>query len=284
MFFNVVTFLWFDTVSLSNRFPGLSQYKLWFQDPVSPMMEGIIHLHHDVMFLIWVILGLVFWALFQVINRFDGFHNQLASNKTHGVVLETVWTISPSLVLITIAIPTFALLYALDEGVEPALTLKVLGHQWYWSYEYSDFFVNNSQNLDEAFFYELDCYMVSESDMHNYDQLRLLETDQVICLPIDTHIRLVVTAVDVLHSWAVPSLGVKLDACPGRLNQVALYLNQRGTFFGQCSEICGTNHAFMPIMLVGTSAEGFKSWLVALYSSLNSLVVIFSVYCLNILY
>ena len=153
-----------------------------------------------------------------------------------------------------IAIPSFALLYSLDEVVNPSMTLKVIGHQWYWSYEYSD--SSNPKNI-----LNFDSYMKSEEDL-TLGNFRLLEVDNRIVLPIKIHIRLLVTAADVLHSWAVPSLGIKVDACPGRLNQVFLFLKREGVFYGQCSEICGINHGFMPIVVQGVKIDKFISYLI----------------------
>ena len=153
-----------------------------------------------------------------------------------------------------IAIPSFALLYSLDEIINPSMTLKVIGHQWYWSYEYSD-----SSNPENAF--NFDSYMKSEEDL-TLGNFRLLEVDNRIVLPTKIHIRLLVTAADVLHSWAVPSLGIKVDACPGRLNQVFLFLKREGVFYGQCSEICGINHGFMPIVVQSVQLDKFISYLI----------------------
>jgi cytochrome c oxidase subunit 2 len=153
-----------------------------------------------------------------------------------------------------IAISSFALLYSLDEVINPSMTLKVIGHQWYWSYEYSD--SSNPKNI-----LNFDSYMKSEEDL-TLGNFRLLEVDNRIVLPIKIHIRLLVTAADVLHSWAVPSLGIKVDACPGRLNQVFLFLKREGVFYGQCSEICGINHGFMPIVVQGVKIDKFISYLI----------------------
>jgi len=157
------------------------------------------------------------------------------------------------IILATIAVPSFALIYALDEVVDPQITLKVIGHQWFWSYEYSDF----SQTLNKTI--QFDSYMVSTDDL-NAGEIRLLETDNRVVLPTKTHIRVLVTSSDVLHSWAVPSLGVKMDACPGRLNQVSIFIKRDGVFFGQCSELCGVNHGFMPIVVESVPIEKYIKW------------------------
>ena len=171
----------------------------------------------------------------------------------HGTVIEIVWTVIPSLILIIVALPSFALLYSIDEIVDPALTLKCIGNQWFWSYEYSDF---EAQSCAIRF----DSYVVAEDDLE-FGTLRLLEVDNRVVLPLKTHIRVLITAADVLHSWAIPSLGVKLDACPGRLNQTSLYILRNGVFFGQCSEICGSAHGAMPIAIESVDSERFLLWL-----------------------
>jgi len=174
-------------------------------------------------------------------------------NVMHGTLLEIVWTIIPSLILVAIAIPSFALLYAMDEVIAPVLTLKVIGYQWYWAYQYSDY--NNLAQGSLAF----DSYMVDERDLKLGD-LRLLEVDNEIVLPTNTHIRVILTAADVLHSWAVPSFGVKTDAVPGRLNQIPLFIKRQGVFYGQCSELCGVNHGFMPIVVKAVEVNDYFGW------------------------
>ena len=147
-------------------------------------------------------------------------------------------------------------MYSLDEIIDPALTLKIVGHQWYWSYEYSDYaLLESSDSLN------FDSYMISTKDLTK-GSFRLLEVDNRVVLPIQTHIRLLVTAADVLHSWAVPSFGIKIDACPGRLSQVSVFLKRIGVYYGQCSEICGVNHGFMPIVVQGVSVSKFIKWIV----------------------
>lgn len=228
-------------------------WQLGFQDAGSPVMEGIINLHHDLMFFITFICLFVMWMLGRASYLFSESRNEAASNTVHGTVIEVVWTVTPTLILIVVAIPSFALLYSIDEVVDPAITIKCIGHQWYWSYEYSDYAQDNQDTL--AF----DSYMIPEEDLE-IGQLRLLEVDNRIVLPVKTHIRILVSAADVLHSWAVPSLGVKMDACPGRLNQTSVFINREGVFYGQCSEICGVNHGFMPIVVEGVSLDKYVSW------------------------
>lgn len=171
----------------------------------------------------------------------------------HGTAIEIIWTVTPSLILIAIAVPSFALLYSLDEVVDPAVTIKAIGHQWYWTYEYSDYAQSDEGSI------QFDSYMIPDDELE-LGQLRLLEVDNRVVLPVNTHIRVVITAADVLHSWAVPSLGVKCDAVPGRLNQVPLYIAREGVFYGQCSELCGVNHGFMPIVVEAVPLENYVDW------------------------
>jgi cytochrome c oxidase subunit 2 len=187
-------------------------WQLLFQDPATPIMEGIIDLHNDVMFYLIVIVTLVLWILLRISwlfseNRF-GYFGPVNTN-THNTFLEIVWTITPALILLVIAIPSFALLYAMDEVIDPAITIKVIGHQWYWSYEYSDY---NESDADSLAF---DSYLIPTDDLEE-GSLRLLEVDNRVVLPILTHIRVIITGADVIHNWAVPSLGIKVDAVPGR--------------------------------------------------------------------
>ena len=224
-----------------------------FQDPATPVMEGIINLHNDIMFFLIVIGVLVGWVLFRTCAGYDESINATPSKVVHGTTIEIVWTITPALVLMIIAVPSFALLYAMDEIIDPAITLKIVGHQWYWSYEYSDYCADGSEPI--AF----DAYMLPEEDLEP-GNLRLLEVDNRVVLPVDTHVRLIITAADVLHCWAMPSFGVKMDACPGRLNQTSVFIKREGTYYGQCSEICGVNHGFMPIVVDAVSLEDYVRW------------------------
>jgi cytochrome c oxidase subunit 2 len=242
-----------------------------FQPPASSAMEGIIDFHNDIMFYLIVVFVVVAYMLVDVIQQFCLSYRidaktatledatrafvarrdaLLLQRVTHGTLLEIIWTIIPILILVAIAIPSFALLYSLDELVDPVLTVKVIGHQWYWSYEYGD-----SGFGIEPF----DSYMIPEADLEP-GQIRLLEVDRRMVLPTNTHIRVLVTSTDVLHSWAVPSFGVKMDCVPGRLNQVALYIKRPGVFFGQCSELCGVDHGFMPIAVEAVDIDTFLDW------------------------
>jgi len=189
----------------------------------------------------------------------------LLTNKVvHGTLLEIIWTITPSLILILIAVPSFGLLYAMDEVLNPSITFKAIGHQWYWSYEYSDYsYVSFNEDGTSEY---VDRIVAFDSNMVYEDELkvgepRLLTTDNAVVLPTDTHIRVIITAQDVLHSWAVPSLGIKIDAVPGRLNQGFIFIKREGIFYGQCSELCGVNHGFMPIVVKAVDFENYVSWI-----------------------
>jgi cytochrome c oxidase subunit 2 len=178
----------------------------------------------------------------------------------HGTVIELIWTITPAIVLIAIAFPSFKLLYLLDEVISPTMTIKVEGHQWYWSYEYCDFVNNDGEFLD------FESYMVPESDLE-MGQFRLLDVDNRVLVPVDTHVRFICSSTDVIHDWAVPSLGIKIDAVPGRLNQVSALVERPGVFYGQCSEICGVYHGFMPIAVEAVNIDQYLYWLDSMLNS-----------------
>ena len=248
----LISFLISSNVSVLD---AAEPWQIGFQAPATPLMEGIITFHNHIMFFIIGIGVFVIWLLFRCISFYDAETNKDAiDNFTHATVVEVVWTVVPAFILVLIAVPSFALLYSMDDLLEPAITLKVVGHQWYWSYEYSD--VLNEENKGLNF----DSYMVTEENLQP-GHFRLLEVDNRIVLPVNTHIRVLITAADVLHSWAVPSFGVKVDACPGRLNQTTLFIKTEGRFYGQCSELCGTNHGFMPIVVEAVDLESYCDWL-----------------------
>nr|ASN65901.1 cytochrome c oxidase subunit 2 [Platychile pallida] len=215
-----------------------------FQDATSPLMEQLSFFHdHTMMILtmITILVGYLMYTLFlnNYINRY----------LLEGQFIEIIWTILPAIILVFIALPSLRLLYLLDEICNPAITLKSIGHQWYWSYEYSDF-----KQL------EFDSYMIPSNEL-NPNGFRLLDVDNRIILPFNSQIRVLVTAMDVIHSWTVPALGVKMDATPGRLNQMSFLMNRPGLYFGQCSEICGTNHSFMPIVVESVPTFNFVNWI-----------------------
>jgi len=228
-------------------------WQMGFQEAATPAMEGITNLHNDLMAIIIFVAVFVMWMMGRTLYLFDSSLNKIPSKTVHGTTIELVWTIVPSLILVVIAVPSFSLLYSMDEVIDPAITLKVVGHQWYWSYEYSDY------NTSEEDTINFDSYMIAEDDLE-LGQLRLLEVDNRVVLPINTHIRVLITSTDVIHAWAIPSLGIKCDAYPGRLNQVNTFIKREGVFHGQCSELCGVNHGFMPIVVEAVSLTDYVSW------------------------
>nr|AXI98729.1 cytochrome c oxidase subunit 2 [Pseudoniphargus sp. 1-Basque] len=214
---------------------------LAFQDSASPSMEQLIFFHDftmTVLTMITMIVGLYisFLSYYKLTDRF-----LLQSQST-----EIVWTLFPVLVLLSITLPSLQALYLLDDPFSPNLSIKTVGHQWYWSYEYSDF-----KDI------EFDSYMSDNTDLFN---VRLLDTDNSLVLPTHAQIRVITTSSDVIHAWTVPSLGVKVDSVPGRLNQLMFILSRPGLFYGQCSEICGANHSFMPIKIEAVPMANFIGW------------------------
>nr|AFU50197.1 cytochrome c oxidase subunit II [Phaedon armoraciae] len=217
---------------------------LMLQDSASPLMEQLSYFHDHTLMVLVIITVLVSQLMISLfMNKFS--HRFLLE----GQMIEIIWTILPTLTLIFIAIPSLRLIYILDEINNPMITIKTIGHQWYWSYEYSDF-----KNI------EFDSYMMPMNDMNLFN-FRLLDVDNRVVIPFESQIRMLVTAADVIHSWTIPSLGVKIDATPGRLNQITFSSNRTGLFFGQCSEICGANHSFMPIVIESISPNYFINWI-----------------------
>ena len=228
---------------------------LFFQDSASPQMEGIEELHNNIMFYLAIILFTVTWVMIITIRSFV-VTNSLIAHKymNHGTLIELIWTITPALILILIAFPSFKLLYLMDEVMDPSLVVYGEGHQWYWSYQYPDF-----ANEDNEFI-EFDSYIVPETDLED-GHFRMLEVDNRVVIPELTHTRLVASSADVIHSYACPSLGIKADAYPGRLNQASVFVNRLGVFYGQCSEICGLLHSSMPIVIQSVTIGDFLLWL-----------------------
>nr|AIA22525.1 cytochrome c oxidase subunit II [Neopsylla paranoma] len=214
------------------------------QNSSSPLMEQLMLFHNHsmlIIILITILVGYLMTSLF-----FNKLSNRMLLESQN---IEIIWTILPAITLIFIALPSLRLLYLLDDLNNPLMTLKSIGHQWYWSYEYSDF---NS--------IEFDSYMTPSKEL-NLDSFRLLDVDNRVTLPMNSQIRVLITASDVLHSWTVPSLGIKVDATPGRLNQTNFLISRPGLFFGQCSEICGANHSFMPIVIESVPMNFFLKWI-----------------------
>ena len=234
-------------------------WQTYLQEPASVTMEGILLFNKHLLFLLTVIVIFTAWLLFYAIFYFAEFNNKYNSTFVHSKELEIIWTIVPALILLILSTPSFTLLYSMDEISEPELSLKILGHQWFWSYEISDF--NSCQKQDQGLKYV--CYMMVLDGLPKTKQgyFRLLETNKRVILPTNTHLRLLVSAADVLHSWTIPSFGIKVDACPGRLNQLNLFIKRVGVFFGQCSEICGVNHGFMPIVVVSLPTLQFHHYI-----------------------
>lgn len=235
------------------------KWQVGFQDPATPTMEGMIFFNSFLSIILSTIAIFVCWMLIKILGLFVS--NKNVQKFTHSSLLEITWTLLPAIILLIIAIPSFSLLYSLDELINPVITLKIIGHQWYWSYEYSDI----ASDIESLSF---DSYMLSIKDL-TLGGFRLLEVDNRVILPSDNHIRILVTAADVLHSWAIPSFGVKVDACPGRLSQASLFIQREGTFYGQCSEICGVNHGFMPIVVKSVSIDTYINWIISKIDNLN---------------
>nr|YP_010947014.1 cytochrome c oxidase subunit II [Eucorydia linglong]WGO57810.1 cytochrome c oxidase subunit II [Eucorydia linglong] len=214
------------------------------QDGASPMMEQLIYFHDHALMIMLMILIVVSYMMITLF--FNKFINRFS---LEGQMIETAWTIIPAIILVFIAMPSLRLLYLMDEINNPTITIKAIGHQWYWSYEYTD--LNNI---------EFDSYMIPQNE-NKLDEFRLLDVDNRTILPFNMFIRIIVTAADVLHSWTIPSLGIKADATPGRLNQTSFLISRPGLFFGQCSEICGANHSFMPIVIESITTKNFVLWM-----------------------
>lgn len=232
-----------------------SPWGIYFQDSATPQMEGLVELHDNIMYYLVVILFAVGWILFSVIRNYISTKSPISHKYlNHGTLIELIWTITPAIILLLIAFPSFKLLYLMDEVSDPSMSVLAEGHQWYWSYQYPDFL-----DFDDQFI-EFDSYIVPESDLEE-GGLRMLEVDNRVILPELTHVRFIITAGDVIHSFSCNSLGIKCDAYPGRLNQVSVFINREGVFYGQCSEICGINHGFMPIVVEAVSLENYIVWL-----------------------
>lgn len=218
-------------------------FQLGLQDATSPIIEELLNFHDHALIIVFLISSLVLYIISLM----------LTTSLTHTSTIdaqevETIWTILPAIILISIALPSLRILYIIDEINNPSVTIKTLGHQWYWSYEYTDY--------EDLIF---DSYIIPTNEL-SPGQLRLLEVDNRVVLPSELTIRILISSEDVLHSWAIPSLGLKTDAIPGRLNQTTLLSTRPGLYYGQCSEICGSNHSFMPIVLEIVPLKVFEKW------------------------
>lgn len=199
---------------------------IYFQDSATPQMEGLVELHDNIMYYLVLILFAVGWVLFSIVRYFVETKSPISHKYlNHGTLIELIWTITPAIILILIAFPSFKLLYLMDEVNDPSMTISVEGHQWYWSYQYPDFLNSDDESI------EFDSYLVPESDLED-GALRMLEVDNRVIVPELTHIRFIITSGDVIHAFAVPALGIKADAYPGRLNQVSVFINREGVFYG----------------------------------------------------
>nr|ACJ43833.1 cytochrome c oxidase subunit 2 [Salamandra salamandra] len=217
--------------------------QLGFQDAASPIMEELLHFHDHALMAVLLISTLVLYII--TIMMTTKLTNTSAMDAQE---IEMVWTVMPAIILIVIALPSLRILYLMDEINDPHLTVKAIGHQWYWSYEFT--------NYEDLMF---DSYMLPTQDL-SLGQFRLLEVDNRMVVPMESPIRMLISAEDVLHSWAIPSMGIKTDAIPGRLNQTTFIASRPGVFYGQCSEICGANHSFMPIVVEATPLKHFQEW------------------------
>lgn len=254
-------FILFATMILAGAavmaFPALADgpaqnWEMGFQEAATPVAERIHEFHHMLLIIISAITVFVTVLLVYIMLRFNKRANPTPSTTTHNVPLEIIWTVVPVLILIVIVVPSMKLLYYADRTANPEMTLKVTGHQWYWEYEYPDYGDIN-----------FSAYKIEDKDIDPAKkQVRLLSTDNPVVLPVDTNIQVLVTSspTDVLHSWAVPAFGVKTDAVPGRTNETWVRITKPGIYYGQCSEICGQGHAFMPIEIHAVSKEEFLNW------------------------
>lgn len=225
-------------------------WQMWFQPAYSPTAEGI-HSLHDLIFAVEVAICIfVLIVLGYILVRFNSKANPVPAKFTHNTLLEIVWTAVPIIILVIIAVPSLKLLYFADSNKDAEMTLKVTGNQWYWTYNYPD--------QGEI---EFDSIRIADEDLKE-GQPRLLSVDEKVVLPVNTSVRLLFTSADVIHNWAIPSLGIKIDTTPGRVNETWVKINEVGNYYGMCSELCGVQHGFMPIHVQAVSKEDFAKWVV----------------------
>lgn len=250
VFFAVfAAFLGLVSVVAAPAFAGAPvDWALGMQPAASSSAERIQDFHDMLMIIITAITIFVTLLLIFVVVRYNRHVNKVPSKVTHNVLLEVIWTVIPIVILIIIAVPSFKILYKNDRVTSPEMTLKITGYQWYWGYEYPD---NDGISFDSR--------MVADEDIEG-DQKRLLSTDNVVVLPVETDIAILVTANDVIHAWAIPAFGVKIDAVPMRTNETWFRIDRPGVYYGQCSEICGKDHSYMPIEIHAVTKEEFKAW------------------------
>lgn len=231
-------------------------WQMGFQEPASPVMEKLVALHNGLLYMAFGVSAFVLFLLIYVCFRFSAKRNPVPSKTTHNTLIEVVWTVIPILILVAIVIPSWRIIHFMEKAHNPEITLKAIGYQWYWGYEYMD-----GEGKGIAF----ESYMKSadatdESLKLKEGEPRNLATDTVVYLPIDTDVRIFTTAADVIHAWAMPAFGVKMDAVPGRINETWVRITKEGDYYGQCSELCGSKHAFMPIHVRAVSKEKYAQW------------------------
>lgn len=230
-------------------FAAPQPWQIGFQPAASPVMRDIEDFHRFVLYIIIAICALVFGLLLWIIIRYNERRNPVPGKVTHNTLLEVAWTIIPVIILVVIAIPSFKLLY-FEADVPPAdVTIKPIGHQWFWSYQYP------GSN------FQFDSLGLSDADALKRGEPRLLGVDNPVVVPVNKVVRILTTGADVIHSWAVPAFGVKMDAIPGRLNETWFKATALGTYYGQCSELCGARHAYMPIEVKVVPEAAYKAWL-----------------------
>jgi len=225
------------------------EWQLGFQDPATPVMERLVDFNNILIWMCVIISLFVFVLLGIIIFKFNRKANPVPTKRSHNTLIEVLWTVIPVIILVAIAVPSLRLLYYQDRAVDAEMTIKAIGKQWYWTYEYPDI------GEDISF----DAVMLEEEELTE-GQYRLLETDTRVVVPVDTTVRLLVTADDVIHAWTIPAFGVKVDGIPGRVNEAWFKATKEGVFYGQCSELCGAYHAFMPINVEVVSKEAYIEW------------------------
>ena len=234
-------------------------WQLGFQEAASPVMQKLVALNDQLNIVITIICVFVLLLLTYVCIRFSRKNNPVPSKTSHNTLIEIIWTLIPVLILVCIAVPSFKLLYYIETPQKPEMTLKVIAHQWYWEYQYPE---GN---------FGFDSNIIKDADLKP-GQIRLLDVDNRVVLPVGTNIQVLVTAADVIHNWAIPSMGIKTDAVPGRTNEAWLKILKPGVYYGQCDQLCGINHGFMPIAIEAVSKEDYRKWLKTAkkkYSSAN---------------
>ena len=244
----ITLFSFLSNASSTETLP--KDWQLGFSEPATELMSDVIAFHSYILMpIITGISILVLALLLYIAYRYNSNRNQIASTTTHNTVIEVLWTVIPVILLIIIAIPSFRILYTAETIPKADLTIKAIGNQWYWSYEYPDY--------DD---FSFDANMLQDEELSD-PSLRLLETDTQIVVPVNKVVKLLITSNDVLHAWTIPAFAVKKDAVPGRLNETWFKAEKTGTYYGQCSELCGPKHAFMPINVKVVSQDEFDNWL-----------------------